>query len=295
MSNEVALLSIEKDVDESTGEIKAPKNISIKGNVRNQTIIAEGSVFIQDDVIGGRIISRGGIVVVHGGVYGQSSTIEAQKDIKVLFCKGAQLKSLRGTIWIDKDARDSELYAFLDVIIGKNMFATSKDIPVRKKGKLIGGRVTVGRNFFSRTCGGPEAKGTYIDLHNDWLDDTLAKIKDVEKRFVPLTQEEKKLKANLSLPNTFSDMQEITSPRLEALLKEKQDLNSKLKELKDEIQKRTQLKAHIIEIEEDLLPDTTIKIDGESLAVSQPMNNVLIYKRGRMIVGHRKKPDNGEE
>ncbi len=89
------VLTLEKDVDYSTGNIKYQGAVVIKGSVRTGfRVEADEDILIQGGVEAAEVVSRNGSIVVHSGVLGgDKARLIAKHDIEVGFAQQAFLET----------------------------------------------------------------------------------------------------------------------------------------------------------------------------------------------------------
>ena len=99
-----AELTIDGDVNFTTGNIDFDGNVIVKGTVMNGFAVRCGHLFAKE-ISGAEIIALGDVVVSEGII---SADIKAEGDVKARFVTGSNIKSF-GSVMVDKEVIDSKI------------------------------------------------------------------------------------------------------------------------------------------------------------------------------------------
>ncbi|MEJ6950239.1 DUF342 domain-containing protein [Natronospora cellulosivora (SeqCode)] len=143
------------DVDLSTGNIDFVGNVKVNGNVTEGfKIRADGNVEVRGNVSIADIEAGGNVVVSHGFVGKNKSSIKAKGDVKIKFVENATVKSEK-SIYVSDAVMHSKLTA-----------ADSIEV-IKKKGLLVGGVVKAGKKIIANTIGSALATTTHLEAGVD--------------------------------------------------------------------------------------------------------------------------------
>ncbi len=146
------ILTIEGDVDYSTGNINFNGDVAISGDVLGGfKVRSTGDIRIKGTVEGAEIISTEGSVVVSRGIVGQEKArILAKKNVKADFVNEATIEA----------GNDVEVGEY---IIGSNIFAENEVRAIQGRGMIVGGKVYAEKMIDAKIAGSPNNVRT--ELH----------------------------------------------------------------------------------------------------------------------------------
>lgn len=219
------------DVDASTGDIEYEGNIEIPGMVKTGfTVKAKGDIIVNGGVEGATLIA-GGNIIIRRGVQGMGKGhLTAGGDIAGLFFESANVE------------------AGGDVISGPIMHshvsAGGKIISSGKKGFIVGGEVSCKQYIEALSIGNKMETQTILKVGVDEqireeMKNTVNRVTELSKEIEEITPviqdliEKQKNKVKL-LPDKVQYFAEARL-RYSTLLNEKEELNARLVELKNQI------------------------------------------------------------
>lgn len=142
---------IDKDVDLHTGNIHTESSVHIKGYVTNGFIVeADGDVIIDQNIENATVRSRGN-VIVHGGIRGMHSRVEAGGNIAAHFVEYGHLLA-GNNIEITQSSVDAHLTAANSIFLGPD------------PGALITSKCAATGQLYARSIGHPASDPSEIRL-----------------------------------------------------------------------------------------------------------------------------------
>lgn len=284
---------ISGNVNHHMGRIEHDGSLTVHGDVEsNSVIIATDDILIMGNVFNAKIKSLKGKIRIEGGVKGLSSIIHAQEDISVKFVYNATLKSENNII-----IKDISVDAHL--ITKKSVFA--KD----GSGTIEGGELEAGVDIIANNIGSTQGSTTLVKISNFKQRNLMSQILRIDNKI-------KEIETEISQLSKFIDIIKILGKKVVTLpLAKKQDLALKVKkfqQLTEEVEKIKSQKEllnteskEIDELERTVIVRNHIHqgvyvyIDESKLLIQHKYKNVILYKRGIIIIGdydqfmHRKK------
>ncbi len=285
---------IEGDVSPETGKIEHDGSIHIKGNVlAGSFIIATRNIEIDGFVHNAKIRSLKGSVIVHKEVKGAQALIHSGNgDIDALFVHNASLQSEHGII-VHGNVMDGHLLAKHSVFIDE------------KGGAIEGGEVEAGQDIITHNLGNQRGIPTSVKISDFKQRELYGKLMAMEKESAEIRVEMGKLQKFIEVIKLLGKnvvklpMEKKTELALK--VKHYNELQHRLIELeqfktnlfipeeeRDELERSIIVRGHIF-------TGVNVAIDKASLDIQHNYKNVIVYKRGIIIVGdfdqfmHRKK------
>ena len=145
-------LNIAGDIDYSTGNIRFPGPVRVRGSVTSGFVLeAAGDIQIGGDIQDARVTSFGNITVSQG-IVGEGKSVALAKG-----------RITAG--WIEQSAVESGE----DVIVGSHIFNSRVNADgwvkvVRGKGTIVGGEVWAAKGIEVRTIGSESVRGTVVAI-----------------------------------------------------------------------------------------------------------------------------------
>lgn len=142
------------DVDNSTGNINYPGNVTIKGNVKGGfSVIAKGDVIVEG-VVENAVIQAGGQIVVKRGIHGMTKgVLKADGNIMCKFIENATVMSGG--------------YIETDSILHSHVSAATEIHVKGKNGFITGGVIQAGNLVEAQTIGSEMGAATRIEVGAD--------------------------------------------------------------------------------------------------------------------------------
>ncbi|MGN0342639.1 MAG: DUF342 domain-containing protein [Roseburia sp.] len=139
------------DVDNSTGNINYPGNVTIKGNVKGGfSVVAKGDVVV-DGVVENAVIQAGGQIIVKRGIHGMTKGV--LKAAGNIMCK-----------FIENATVISGGYVETDSILHSRVSAATEVHVKGKNGFITGGVIQAGNLVEAQTIGSDMGAATRIEV-----------------------------------------------------------------------------------------------------------------------------------
>ncbi len=285
---------IEENVNPIAGPIEHDGSLLIKGNVESGSeISATEDIEILGHVHNAKIRSLKGNIVIHSGIQGAQTVIQAIKgNVTAAHIQNATIKA-EGDIIITGMIMDA-------ILIAKHsIYAQTRE------GNIEGGELEAGHDIISYNLGNVNSKTTIIRISD-------FKQRELYNKMLSIEQEIKILKIDKTKLEKYIQIIKILGNKVVNLpLEKKQDLAQKVQDYQ-KISKRInelefinqnlfQPEEEIDELERSvivrgqLFNGVRVMIDKARLDVQKTYKNIILYKRGIIIVGdydqfmHRKK------
>lgn len=276
------LLTIEKNVDFSVGNVKYSGDIMIAGNVLpGFTIEADGNIVVKGEVESARLISRDGTVTVEQGVLGKGEAyIFGKRGIHLSFAQDTNLKS-EGTISFEKHCLNCES-------LSEDFDATDP------KASIIGGHIQVYHSLCASEIGNENCVSTkisIIDKHAQICKDKIAELGTLEDKLrAEIEPVEKQLKTKTAILKKSGT--QITDRHREELRKWMDmlsNLNLKLKyvqkktsELKDELKSQKKLDG-FVKVTKEMFSGTVLTLYGRQRTIDSTISNKVFRMKNDLI------------
>lgn len=291
------LREISGNVTAQMQNIEHDGDLIVDGNVESGSyIVATGTIQIKGNVYNAKIKSLKSNILIEGGIKGVSTIIYAGGgNIQTKYVYNATLKADQSVI-IDGVVIDAHIIAKKSIFVENNQSA------------IEGGEIEAGMDIVATSIGNQKRTATIIKIADFKQREIFAQIMKYDKQIDVLQVEMKKLEK-------FIDIIKLLGKKVVALpLEKKQDLALKVQrynELKakfdrinlekqglyigtDENDEDTALERSII-ARKHLFEGVHVYMDKSKLIIQSHYTNVILYKRGIIIVGdydkfmHRKK------
>lgn len=257
-------------------------------------IVATGHIRVKGEVENAKVKSLRGDIRIDKGVRGVNAVIYAAEGaIQTEKAYNATLKA-SGDITIEKMAVDAHL------VSKRCIFATTPE------GRIDGGEAEAGHDIVVYAAGNSNNNASTIVRISDF------KKREMFEKITSLVHEQEKLEKEITDLSKFIEVIKILGNKVVNLpFEKKQDLAMKVKlfnekkvrlqeikdqraQIRDEHRQEDELERTII-IKGVVYSGVDVFIDDTHLAIQQRFQNVILYKRGIIIVGdydkfmHRKK------
>ncbi len=284
---------ISGNVTHHMGRIEHDGPLTIHGDVEsNSVIIATSDILITGNVFNSKIKSLKGGIRIEGGIKGLSSLIHATGEIFAKFVYNATLKS-ESNIIIRDLAVDAHLITKKSILFEKG------------EGVVEGGELEAGSDIIANSIGNAQETTTIIKIAN-------FKQREVMSQMLRLDKKISEIKTEINHLSKFIDIIKILGKKVVTLpIEKKQDLALKVKRFQElqQILEKTQYEREVLiskneeidELERTVIARKLIYqgvyvyIDETKLLIQHKYENVILYKRGIIIIGdydqfmHRKK------
>ena len=199
--------------------VKASGNIEVHGNVGNCTLTADGDIIISSGVRGREegVINSGKSVWAR---FIEQTTVHAEDSVIVQdSIVNSQITAMKKIVLIGKRA----------TIMGGHLFAT-EEITAKNIGSNGGGAETILEVGYD-----PKAKQRLLEIQDEQIK-LLRELEEIELNITTL-EDQKKLRRSLSLEKqeslqSFKEQRDAISAHNDDIVKEIQDIQSRLRELK---------------------------------------------------------------
>ncbi len=265
------LLTIEGDVDYSTGNIRYNGDVRILGDVLPDFVVeAKGNILVFGTAIACKIISKKN-VVIRGGVAGKGEgKIFAEGDVDVSYVERGYIEA-KGDVYVKTGILDSEIVSY------------GKVFSEIKGSKILESRIKAGKGVDAFIVGSPYSKNIEIITGVD-----IEKEKELEKmssEFESLVKEFSDLKKKYGEENIETKNKSIFLGRhsLEVIERD----FSRYDELKELIpRKYEELKKFreivysvnaVIKVKNVIYPNVKIRIGEADFVVKKELYNVIFY------------------
>jgi uncharacterized protein (DUF342 family) len=256
----------------------------VNGNVESGSfIVATGDILIHGDVESSKIKSIKGHVIIDGGVRGVNSIIYANGgDVKARFVYNATIKA-EGDVVIKDMAIEAH------IITKHSLFVFDGE------GKIEGGEAEAGIDIVANFIGNNSALATVVRISDFKLRELYAFLSRIDIQVKEITEQMNHLEKFIEVIRLLGN-KVITLP-----MEKKQDLALKVKkynELKLQLDKFNEEKSKLVveQKKEDELERTVIVkrtlftgvyvyMDKAKLPIQHSYANVILYKRGIIIIG----------
>lgn len=250
------MLTINGNVDYSTGNIDFLGTVIVKGNVATGFSVKSGKdIYIEGLVEDSELIAQGQIVVSNGILGNEEfvNTIYAKEAIKAQFIQHMKIKT-EGSVEVNKH------------ILHSHVEAKDKIICIAGTGKIIGGEVKSQSGIECNIAGGPFETPTKLIL--DVFSDIVKEEGEINKEMLIL--EENKFKIEKLLKDIEPIKDQLTDElkeKTEEAIKQLAAINNRyiiLQSKKSDIdEQRSLAKTNQIKILQKLYPGVVIKIGRE--------------------------------
>ena len=215
------ILTIEGDIDYSTGNIVFNGDVAINGDVLTGfKVRSMGDIRIKGTVEGAEIISTEGNIYISRGIVGQEKArILAKKNVRADFINEATIEA----------GNDVEVGEY---IIGSNVSAENEVRAIEGRGMIVGGKVYAEKSIDAKVAGSPNNVRTELHVGGKINKEVYEKMLYIEKDLENLDKRRKGIKKDI-------EFIELLKKKLhkfpESKKKELEKLNLKLKKIEEMI------------------------------------------------------------
>jgi len=263
---------ISGDVDNSTGNIKFLGNLTIRGNVLSGFHVEAGGTVEVWGVVEGAIIKAEGDIIIRRGVQGNNK---------------AQLIS-NGSImarYIEHSSVSAKLDIKAESIMHSIIKCRGKLELIGRKGLLVGGSISAGKEISAKVIGSPFSTPTEIEV--GIVPELREEYANIKQEILNLENDIKKTESIISSLTKLKDAQMLT-PKKEELLKKsiktKEFYDTKIIQLKNEyetIEERLNMeydgKVKCLGV---IYPGTKVTIGPAVMVVKEDLKYCILYRDG---------------
>ena len=221
------ILTIEGDVDYSTGNITFNGDVAISGDVLTGfKVRSTGDIRIKGTVEGAEIISTEGSIVVSRGIVGQEKArILAKKDIRAEFINEATVEA----------GHDVEVGEY---IIGSNVSADNDVRAMEGRGMIIGGKVYAERSIDAKVAGSPNNVRTVLHIGGKIDKEVYEKMLFIEKDIESLDKRKQSTQKDIEFIELLKKKLPKFPERKKEELKKLKVKVQKIEEMLDDVKKQ---------------------------------------------------------
>jgi uncharacterized protein (DUF342 family) len=276
---------IEGNVTADMQNIEHDGALEVHGNVDSGGfILATGDVRVTGEINNAKIKSIKGAVVIDGDVKGVGSLIvSGGGDISVRSVYNATLKA-------ESNVRVKVFEVDAHIVAKKSIFVETAD------GVIEGGEIEAGFDILSNFAGNDHNLATVLKISD-------FKQREIYARLMNVRKEEARISKEIENLEKFIEVIKILGKKVVALpMEKKQDLATKVQkynELKNELATvKSQSQGLVVEHRKDedelertiivkkkIFPGVVVFIDDTKLLIQNSYSNVILYRRGIIIVG----------
>jgi uncharacterized protein (DUF342 family) len=262
---------IQGDVHNNTGNIHFDGNIHINGHVRSGfEVEATGDVEVSG-VVEGAKIKAGGHIIIHKGIQGQNNGY--------IVCEGNL-----NCKYIQNSNVDVKGDLFVDIIMHSHVKVQGSIYVKGRKGLVVGGETTAGKEIEAMIIGSSMATITKIETginpkNKEIYIRTQEELKVVTKNRENVLKAIKLLRKIIDTPLFTKDKQAVyeKSIKTESFLKIKEmELNEKLDSIEEEIVKSREIGS--VRIDKEVYPGVKICVNNAIYHVRDELSKVKFIK-----------------
>jgi|YNPBryulayer2012_1023412.scaffolds.fasta_scaffold21954_2 hypothetical protein len=277
------MMLIESSLPPRSKPVVCDGDLEIRGNVEaGNHIEAKGNITIIGDVDQSLVFSHEGSIVIHGLVTGFHTTVVAKKDITVNSVRNATLRAT-GRIVIQYESVEAHLVAKDSIFCQEG------------KGALVGGSAEAGMEIETRTLGNEKGMFTVARLTNFRQSEIFLqnqKLAQMEKELLAQKEKyEKTIQVIRILGEKVTQLPLVKKQELALQVKQYQavcekiaQIQQKRKLLWEASQNQNELERTII-VHDTIYENVSLAIDNQKLDVTSRYHNVIVYKKGILILG----------
>jgi len=276
------VITIDRNIDNETGNIKFNGKINVKGNITSGfRVEAEGDIEVWGVVEGATLISKGNIII-HRGVQGNNQAyIQCSGNLKTKYLENVTVKC------------DGNIES--DAILHSSVVAKEKVIVSGKKGLIVGGDIKVGNEVRANVVGSTMGTLTKIEVGIDpeqkkYYEQLKSEIQNIERDI-------DNSKKAIELLNRISKQQKLNNEKQDLLikslktykvLKTKHDtITNELQDLSLKLKESNNGKIHVITT---VHPGTKVIIGNSSRQIYDELSNCTIcIKNGEVSIDQYEK------
>lgn len=269
-------------------------DLIIQGNVEaGASVKAKGNITISGHIYNAKVTSLEGNITVNDAVKGSQAQVQAlQGSITCLYIQNAALKAEKNII-------------VNGMIIDGHIISKSSVFVQTREGNIEGGQIEAGLDIVVHNLGSSNNNNTEVRISD-------FRQRELYNHLLNLESQIKILKSDRSQLDKYIQVIRILGKKVIHLpVAKKQELAEKVQQFQSltlKIQELENIKARLFQPDEDkdelersiivrgqVFPGTRVFIDKARLEIQQVHKNIILYKRGIIIVGdydqfmHRKK------
>ncbi|MCX7882234.1 MAG: FapA family protein [Brevinematales bacterium] len=259
------------------------EDVEIRGNIGvGNHIEAKGNIVIIGDVEQSRIFSHEGNITVHGLVLGYQTSLVADGDIVAHTVRSATLRARR-TITILYEAVEAHLVAKETILCKEG------------KGAIVGGSAEAGMEIETKFLGNEKGFYTTAKLTNFKQSDMFLRSQKLGEMEKKLASEKEKYEKTIQVIRILGEKvtqlplakkQELAQQvkRYQQICQQIAQIQQERRQLWELSQKQDELERTII-IHDTIYENVSLAIDNQKLEVNSRYHNVIVYKKGILILG----------
>ncbi|NPV38371.1 MAG: DUF342 domain-containing protein [Brevinematales bacterium] len=259
------------------------EDVEIRGNVgAGNHIEARGNIVIIGDVEQSKVFSHEGSITVHGLVIGYQTSLVSDGDIVVHTVRSATLRA-RKTITILYEAVEAHLIAKETILCKEG------------KGAIVGGSAEAGLEIETKFLGNEKGFYTTAKLTNFKQSEMFLRSQKLAEMEKKLTAEKEKYEKTIQIIRILGEkVKQLPLAKKQELaqqVKTYQHLSLQISQIQQErkqlwelSQKQSELERTII-IHDTIYENVSLAIDNQKLDVTSRYHNVIVYKKGILILG----------
>lgn len=270
--------AVNGDVDFSTGNIKYPKSVRVKGDIKSGFAAETGGDLEVEGTVEDAQIECGGNVLVKCGFIGSGKgLINAKGNVNVAFVRNQSVRS-RQDIFIAKEAIGAKLAAKNDIEVAGKPFS------------IAGGHLSARHEIRAYAIGNENGTRTEVEVGVDFT--LVEEQSKTEDKIKELNGSRQKVVENLQKLRHIKQLRKVLQPKEEFLLKKLEAMEEKINVQLSSLEKRKQViaqkllevgKARIV-FEHAIYPGTVIKIRDRHMVVNKEIvgPKSIMYVKGEL-------------
>lgn len=265
----VPALNIDGNVDFSSGNVKTPVAVQIKGDILSGfRVETEGEIAVAG-VVEAAVIHAQQSVLCNQGIEGKDkANINVGADLKCKYIKNALVRA-EGNITVENEIIQSEIRA-------KRVLCEGKD------GSIIGGKIFAWDDVCAKVIGSEMGVRTEITLGSE-----LNELEEKQYRFSGLLKEKQEQKERLleavsKKSSNSGSIDEKLKEEIEKLDQEIELNEMRLSECRENFES-SQASMRTIRAEKNILPGVIVRILGKGIEIKTPTGPATItYSEGKL-------------
>lgn len=268
--NVVPALNIDGNVDFSSGNVKTPVAVQIKGDILTDFRVETDGEVAVSGVVEGAVIHAQQSILCSQGIEGKDKArINAGADLKCKYIKNAYVSAV-GNIAVEGEIIQSEVHA-------KRVHCEGKD------GSIIGGKVFAWDDVCAKVLGSSMGVRTEITLGAE-----LSELEEKQNHLAGLLKSKQEQKDKLveakskSGAGGSSQVDEELQGEIDKMDQELDALSMRLNECKTDFE-TSQSSMRTVRAERDILPGVIVRILGKGIEIKTPTGPATItYSDGKL-------------
>ncbi len=266
--NVVPALNIDGNVDFSSGNVKTPVAVQIKGDILTDfRVETEGEVAVSGVVEGAVIHSHESILCTQGIEGKDKASVNSGADLKCKYIKNAFVKA-EGKVVVEGEIIQSEVRA-------RRVHCEGKD------GSIIGGKVFAWDDVCAKVIGSDMGVRTEITLGGE-----LTELEERQHRLSGQLKDKVVQRGKLvdakSKAGGSGEVDEQLQAEIDKMDQELEGLKMRLNECKQDFE-ASQSSTRTVRAERDILPGVIVRILGKGIEIKTPTGPATItYSEGKL-------------